>query len=105
MTWLKEKPDEKNKNIKFFIHSEEMSAQDLRRILWEKCREAKIKPEILTSPIVDQDTGDFLEVVTLEITSENGKAQKAKKIAEELLGLGIEGDTDEFLKGIMEKNQ
>lgn len=105
MNWLKEKQNEKNKNIKFFIHYDSMSAQDFKVILWEKCREAKLKPKILTAPILNSETGEFLEVVTMEITSENDKAAEAKKIVEELLGLGIKNDTDEYLKGILERDQ
>ena len=98
MNWLKEKRNPKNKNVMFFIHSEEISAQILRRILWERCRDAKIKPSLLTSPIIDEETGDFLEVVTLEITSEDGKDKIAKGIAEELIGLSINEDTAKFLR-------
>ncbi len=87
MTFLREKKNKKNKNVKFFVHSEKYSAQALRAIIWEKCREAKIKPEILTSPILDEETGDFLEVVTIEITSEDGKSEKAKEIAAETIGI------------------
>ncbi len=87
MTWLKEKINKKNKNVKFYVHSEHHSAQALRAIIWEACRLAKIRPEILTSPIIDEDTGDFLEVVTIEITSEDGKSEKARKIAEESIGI------------------
>lgn len=87
MTFLREKANKKNKNVKFFVHSEKCSAQALRAIIWEKCREAKIKPEILTSPILDEKTGDFLEVVTIEITSEDGKSEKAKEIAKEAIGI------------------
>ena len=88
MSWLREKKNKKNKNMMFFVHSENHTAQSLRAIIWEKCREAKIRPEILTSPIVDKVSGDFLEVVTIEITSEDGKSDIAKKIAEESIGLG-----------------
>jgi len=87
MTWLREQTNKRNKNVKFFVHSENLSAQSLRAIIWEKCREAKIRPEILTSPILDKDTGDFLEVVTIEITSEDGKADQAKQIAKEVIGI------------------
>ena len=87
MNWVREKTNKKNKNVKFFVHSDILSAQSLRAIIWEKCREAKIKPEILTSPILDEESGDFLEVVTIEITSEDGKSEKAKEIAEKIIGI------------------
>ncbi len=85
--FIREKASKKNKNIKFFAHSEKHDAQSLRAIIWEKCRESGIKPEILTSPILDKATGDFLEVVTIEITSEDGKSDKAKEIVKEAIGI------------------
>ena len=99
MSWVKEKPDEKNKNVKIFVHSDKHKATELRYMLWEACQEAQIKPEILTSPIVDSETGDFLEVCVMEITSADGKAATARKVAEELVGLGIENDLEKYLEG------
>lgn len=87
MNWVREKTNKRNKNVKFFVHSEDLSAQALRAIIWEKCRLAKIRPEILTSPILDEKSGDFLEVVTIEITSEDGKSAKAREIAKESIGI------------------
>ena len=85
--FIREKANKKNKNVTLYVHSEKHNAQALRAIIWEKCREAQIKPEILTSPILDKETGDFLEVVTIEITSEDGKSDKAKEIAKETIGI------------------
>ena len=85
--FIREKANKKNKNVMLYAHSETHNAQTLRAIIWEKCREGGIKPEILTSMILDKKTGDFLEVVTIEITSEDGKADKAKEIAKETIGI------------------
>lgn len=88
MNFIREKANKKNKNVMFYVHSEQHDAQSLRAIIWEKCREeGGIKPEVLTSMILDKVSGDFLEVVTIEITAEDGKAEKAKEIIKETVGI------------------